>query len=103
MKKIILVETPSNKHGQSNKVYKRTLAASRAEQIFSEHVILRRLARISRDGVGGGGGGWVGGGDGGCGYEGCEDRGNAGGGGVGGERGRTETLAELAIAMRDIT
>lgn len=51
MKKIIRVETPCNKHGQSNKVYKRTLAASRAEQIFSEHVILRRLARISRDGV----------------------------------------------------
>lgn len=45
----------------------------------------------------------MGGGDGGCGYEGCEDRGNAGGGGVGGERGRTEILAELAIAMRDIT
>lgn len=46
----------------------------------------------------------MGGGDGGCGYEGSEDRGNAGGGGgVGGERGRTETLAELAIAMRDIT
>lgn len=51
MKKIIRVETPSNKHGQSNKVYKTTLAVSRAEQIFSEHVILRRLARISRDGV----------------------------------------------------
>lgn len=41
------------KHPLTNtaKVYKRSLAASRAEQIFSEHVILRRLARISRDGV----------------------------------------------------